>query len=102
MGKKLYVGNLGFSVSDSDLQQLFSTHGSILSAKVIMDRDTNRSKGFGFVEMSSEGEAQAAIAALDGKDHGGRVLKVNEAKPKTARTAAAGAPAMAGIANSPW
>lgn len=85
MGKKLYVGNLAFSVSDSDLQEMFSPHGSILSAQVIMDRDTGQSKGFGFVEFSSDGEAQAAIAALDGKDHGGRALKVNEAKPKESR-----------------
>lgn len=85
MGKKLYVGNLAFSVGDSDLQQLFSPHGNILSAQVIMDRDTGQSKGFGFVEFSSDGEAQAAIAALDGKDHGGRALKVNEAKPKENR-----------------
>jgi RNA recognition motif-containing protein len=85
MGKKLYVGNLGYSVSDSDLQQLFSPHGGITSAQVIMDRDTGQSKGFGFVEMSSDGEAQAAIAALNGKEHGGRALKVNEAKPKESR-----------------
>jgi len=90
MGKKLYVGNLAFSVSDSDLQELFSAHGSILSAQVIMDRDTGQSKGFGFVEMSSDGEAQAAIAALDGKDHGGRALKVNEAKPKENRSGGGG------------
>jgi len=101
MGKKLYVGNLGFGVSDSDLQQLFSPHGAILSAKVIMDRDTNQSKGFGFVEMTDEGEAQAAMTALDGQDHGGRALKVNEAKPR-AKAVAAGAAPMAGIANSPW
>lgn len=82
MGKKLYVGNLGYDVSDADLQQLFSEHGTIVSAQVIMDRDTNRSKGFGFVEMSSDGEAKAAVTALDGKDHSGRALKVNEAKPK--------------------
>ena len=85
MGKKLYVGNLAFSVSDSDLQEMFSPHGNILSAQVIMDRDTGQSKGFGFVEFSADGEAQAAIAALDGKDHGGRALKVNEAKPKESR-----------------
>ncbi len=90
MGKKLYVGNLGFSVSDSDLQTLFSPHGSILSAQVIMDRDTGQSKGFGFVEMSADGEAQAAIAALDGKDHAGRALKVNEAKPKENRSGGGG------------
>ena len=101
MGKKLYVGNLGFGVSDSDLQQLFSPHGAILSAKVIMDRDTNQSKGFGFVEMTDEGEAQAAMTALDGQDHVGRALKVNEAKPR-AKVAAASTAPMAGIANSPW
>lgn len=85
MGRKLYVGNLGFNVSNTDLEQLFSSHGSILSAQVIMDRTTGQSKGFGFVEMSSDSEAQAAIAALDGQDHGGRALKVNEAKPKENR-----------------
>lgn len=85
MGKKLYVGNLGFSVSDSDLQQLFSPHGSIVSAQVIMDRDSGQSKGFGFVEMGSDAEAQAAIAALDTTQHGGRALKVNEAKPRESR-----------------
>lgn len=85
MGKKLYVGNLGFSVSDSDLQQLFSPHGSIVSAQVIMDRDSGQSKGFGFVEMGSDAEALAAIAALDTTQHGGRALKVNEAKPRESR-----------------
>jgi cold-inducible RNA-binding protein len=90
MGKKLYVGNLGFNVSDSDLQQLFSAHGTITSAQVIIDRDTNQSKGFGFVEMGSDGEAQAAIAALDGKEHGGRALKVNEAKPRENRPGGGG------------
>ena len=101
MGKKLYVGNLAYSVSDFDLQQLFSAHGSILSAKVIMDRDTSQSKGFGFVEMANDGEAQAAIAALDGKDHGGRALKVNEAKAR-ATVATTGSPAIAEVANAPW
>jgi RNA recognition motif-containing protein len=90
MSKKLYVGNLGFSVSESDLQTLFSPHGSILSAQVIMDRDTGQSKGFAFVEMGSDTEAQAAIVALDGKDHGGRALKVNEAKPKENRSGGGG------------
>lgn len=86
MSKKLYVGNLDVSVSDSDLRQLFSRHGSILSAKVVLDRDTNQSKGFGFVELATEGEARAAITALNGKDHGGSALNVREAKlrPKTA------------------
>ena len=83
MGKKLYVGNLSYSVSDSDLQQMFAAHGTVESAQVIMDRDTGRSKGFGFVEMGSEQEAQAAIAALSGKEHDGRALTVNEARPKT-------------------
>ena len=85
MGKKLYVGNLGFNVSNSDLEQLFSAHGGILSAQVITDRTTGQSKGFGFVEMNSDGEAQAAIAALDGQEHDGRALKVNEAKPRAPR-----------------
>jgi RNA recognition motif-containing protein len=82
MGKKLYVGNLGYDVSNTDLEQLFTPHGTVDSANVIMDRDTGRSKGFGFVEMGSDSEAQAAVSALDGKDHGGRALKVNEAKPR--------------------
>lgn len=90
MGKKLYVGNLSFSVSDSDLQQLFSAHGNVASAQVIIDRDTNRSKGFGFVEMSSDQEAAAAISALDGQEHNGRALKVNEAKPKESRPGGGG------------
>src|SRR3954463_8571980 len=83
MGKKLYVGNLNYSVTDSDLMKLFEPHGTVESAQVIMDRDTGRSKGFGFVEMSSDAEAQAAIAAMNGQDSGGRALTVNEAKPKT-------------------
>jgi len=86
MGRKLYVGNLGYEVSSSDLQQIFAPHGTVDSAQVIMDRDTNRSKGFGFVEMSSDQEAQAAISALDGQTHGERALKVNEAKPRESRT----------------
>src|SRR6266705_2465458 len=83
MGKKLYVGNLGYSVTDSDLMKMFEPHGTVESAQVIMDRDTGRSKGFGFVEMKSDQEAQAAIAALNGQDSGGRALTVNEARPKT-------------------
>jgi RNA recognition motif-containing protein len=83
MGKKLYVGNLGYGVTDSDLSKMFEAHGTVQSAQVIMDRDTGRSKGFGFVEMKTEQEAQAAIAALNGKDADGRALKVNEAKPRT-------------------
>ena len=83
MGKKLYVGNLGYGLTDSDLQKLFEPHGTVRSAQVIMDRDTGRSKGFGFVEMSSDSEAQAAITALNLKEVDGRSLTVNEARPKT-------------------
>lgn len=82
MGKKLYVGNLTYGVTDSDLQQMFEAHGTVQSAQVIMDRDTGRSKGFGFVEMSSDQEAQAAIAALNSKEVDGRSLTVNEARPR--------------------
>ena len=82
MGKKLYVGNLAYGLSDSDLQAMFEPHGTVQSAQVIMDRDTGRSKGFGFVEMGSDQEAQAAIAALNGKEYEGRALTVNEARPK--------------------
>ena len=85
MGKKLYCGNLGFSVSSSDLERLCSPHGSVVSAEVIMDRDTGRSKGFGFVEMGTDTEAAAVIKNLDGTDHAGRALKVNEAKPREPR-----------------
>ena len=82
MGKRLYVGNLPYTISDSELQQLFEQHGSVTSAQVVMDRDTGRSKGFGFVEMGSDAEAQAAITALHGTEFGGRTLTVNEARPK--------------------
>ena len=82
MGKKLYVGNLSYDVNDADLQQLFAQHGTVQSANVISDKMTGRSKGFGFVEMGSDAEAQAAIAALNGKDYGGRALTVNEARPR--------------------
>jgi RNA recognition motif-containing protein len=82
MGKKLYVGNLAYGVSSSDLQQMFEAHGTVESAQVIMDRDTGRSKGFGFVEMGSDQEAQAAIDSLNGKEVDGRNLTVNEARPK--------------------
>ncbi len=85
MGKKLYVGNLGYSVSGSDLEGLFSPHGTVESAQVIEDRSTGQSKGFGFVEMGSDAEAQAAMSALDGQDHGGRAIKVIEAKPRESR-----------------
>ena len=90
MGKKLYVGNLAYTVSDSDLLRLFEAHGTVQSAQVIMDRDTGRSKGFGFVEMGSDHEAQAAIQALNGKEVEGRALTVNEAKPREDRSGARG------------
>src|SRR5438874_748983 len=82
MGKKLYVGNLTYGVTDSALEQMFAAHGTVQSAQVIMDRDTGRSKGFGFVEMGSDAEAQAAISALNGREVEGRSLTVNEARPK--------------------
>lgn len=85
MGKKLYVGNLSYDVSSSDLEQLFAQHGTVQSAQIINDRETGRSKGFGFVEMANDNEAQAAIAALNGQQHGGRALTVNEARPREER-----------------
>jgi RNA recognition motif-containing protein len=85
MGKKLYVGNMGYDVDNAALEQMFAAHGTVESAQVITDRDTGRSKGFGFVEMNSGEEATAAINALNGKDHGGRSLTVNEAKPREDR-----------------
>src|SRR5208282_5326315 len=90
MGKKLYVGNLSYSVDSSELEQLFGAHGQVVSAQIINDRDTGRSKGFGFVEMSSDGEAEAAIAALNGQQHNGRALTVNEARPKEERPGGGG------------
>lgn len=85
MGKKLYVGNLSYDVSSSDLEKMLAEYGSVQSAEVISDRTTGRSKGFGFVEMASDDEAQAAINALNGQQHGGRALTVNEAKPQVSR-----------------
>ena len=85
MGKKLYCGNLSYNVSNSDLDQIFGEYGTVQSAEVIMDRDTGRSKGFGFVEMGSDEEAQAAIAGVNGKEHDGRTLTVNEARPRENR-----------------
>jgi RNA recognition motif-containing protein len=85
MGKKLYVGNLTYGVTDSALEQLFAPFGTVESAQVIVDRDTGRSKGFGFVEMKTDQEAQAAIAALGGKEVDGRSLTVNEARPREDR-----------------
>ena len=90
MGKKLYVGNLSYDVDSSELQQLFGAHGTVQSAEVISDRMTGRSKGFGFVEMGSDEEATAAIAALNGQQHQGRALTVNEAKPREERSGGGG------------
>jgi RNA recognition motif-containing protein len=85
VGKKLYVGNLTYGVSDSTLEQLFSQFGTVQSAQVIQDRATGRSKGFGFVEMDTEAQAQAAIEGLHDQEHDGRRLTVNEAKPREDR-----------------
>ena len=85
MGNKLYVGNLPYSFRDEDLQQAFAPHGTVTSAKVMMERDTGRSKGFGFVEMGSDAEAQAAISGVNGQQYGGRGLVVNEARPMEPR-----------------
>jgi RNA recognition motif-containing protein len=85
LAKKLYVGNLTYNVNESDLEQLFSQFGTVQSAQIIVDRDTNRSKGFGFVEMDTDAQAQAAIQGLHDQDHDGRRLTVNEAKPREDR-----------------
>jgi cold-inducible RNA-binding protein len=90
VAKKLYVGNLSYGTTDSDLQALFGPHGTVQSAQVIMDRDTGRSKGFGFVEMDSGEQAQAAITALNGRDVNGRALTVNEARPREERNGRGG------------
>ncbi|MBI2769118.1 MAG: RNA-binding protein [Burkholderiales bacterium] len=90
MGNKLYVGNLPYSYRDSDMEQAFSQFGTVSSAKVMMERDTGRSKGFGFVEMSSDAEAQAAITGMNGQQVGGRGLVVNEARPMEPRAPRSG------------
>jgi RNA recognition motif-containing protein len=90
MGTRIYVGNLSFSVDDTALERLFAGHGTVHSASVITDRSTGQSKGFGFVEMSSNSEAQAAISALSGVEHDGRALTVNQAKPREDRSRAGG------------
>ncbi len=90
MGTKVYVGNLSYETSQSDLETMFGAHGTVESAQIIMDRATGRSKGFGFIEMSSDDEAKAAIGALDGNECGGRALKVNEAKPRENRSGGGG------------
>lgn len=86
MGKKIYVGNLSYNVAKNDLQQMFGAHGTVVSAQVITDRDTGRSKGFGFVEMGTDQEAQAAISALNGTNYDGRNMTVNEARPQEGRS----------------
>src|SRR5919107_1429227 len=85
MGTKLYVGNLSYQVDSSELEQLFGQHGQVVSAQIINDRDTGRSKGFGFVEMANDAEADAAVTALNGQQHNGRALTVNEARPREDR-----------------
>lgn len=96
MSNKLYVGNLGYNVSKTDLEQMFATHGAVSSAQVIMDRDSGTSKGFGFVEMGTDQEAQAAIADLNGKTVDGRALIVNEARPQEPRSGGGAARSGAG------
>ena len=90
MGKKLYVGNLTYNVNESDLEALFAQFGTVQSAQIIVDRETNRSKGFGFVEMDTDAQAQAAIQGLNASEHNGRNLTVNEAKPREARPGGGG------------
>src|SRR4051812_13426259 len=90
MGKKLYVGNLPFTATDANLQEIFAQAGTVTSAKVIMDRDSGRSKGFGFVEMSSDAEATDAIAKFNGADYDGRPMTVSEARPQAPRTGGGG------------
>ena len=90
MSKKLYAGNLSYNVDNAGLEQLFTEFGQVSTAEVIVDRSTGRSKGFGFVEMSSDQEAQAAIDGLSGKEHDGRALTVNEARPRESRSGGGG------------
>src|SRR5215217_5893110 len=90
MGSKLYVGNLSYDVTNADLNTMFASHGTVSSAEIIQDRDTGRSKGFGFVQMGSDQEAQAAISALNGQQQNGRALTVNEAKPREDRPRSGG------------
>jgi RNA recognition motif-containing protein len=90
LAKKLYVGNLTYNVNESDLEALFAPFGTVQSAQIIVDRETNRSKGFGFVEMSTDAECQAAIQGLNEREHDGRNLTVNEAKPRESRPSGGG------------
>jgi RNA recognition motif-containing protein len=96
MGSKLYVGNLSYNVDSTQLEQLCAAHGTVRSAEVIADRETGRSKGFGFVQMGTDEEAQAAIAGLNGQEHDGRALTVNEAKPREERPRSGGGFARSG------
>ncbi len=100
MAKKLYVGNLGYGVSSSALETMFAAFGTVQSAQVIEDRDTGRSKGFGFVEMGSDQEAQAAIQGLNGQEQDGRPLTVNEARPRESRARGAAAAAVDAVADA--
>jgi len=100
MGKKLYCGNLSYNVASSDLEQMFSQYGAVKSAEVINDRDTGRSKGFGFVEMNNDQEAQAAIEGLNMREHDGRTLTVNEARPREDRGGRGGGGGRGGYAGS--
>ncbi|QEH35932.1 RNA recognition motif (RRM, RBD, or RNP domain) [Aquisphaera giovannonii] len=90
MSRKLFVGNLTYNVNESELEALFAPFGTVQSAQIVVDRDTNRSKGFAFVEMASEGESRAAIEGLDGQAHDGRNLTVNEARPRVSRSPGGG------------
>lgn len=102
MNNKLYVGGLAYSVTDGQLQELFSAHGSVESAKVIADKFTGQSRGFGFVEMASGSEAQAAISALNGTQYEGRSLVVNEAKPQASRNGGGGRDNRSGGGRNRW
>ena len=102
MGTRIYVGNLDYGVGDSDLEKMFAPHGTVQSAQVVMDRDTGRSKGFGFVEMGSDEEAQAAIAALNGKEIEGRTITVNEARPREGGSRGGGGGGGGGFGGGGW
>lgn len=102
MGRKLYVGNLPYSATEESLTEKFSACGTVDSAKLITDRDTGRSKGFGFVEMATDAEAQAAIDSLDGTDYDGRPMKVNEARPQQKRPGGGGGRGGHGGGGSRW
>ena len=102
MGNKLYVGNLSYNVRDDDLQQAFAQYGTVSSAKVMMDRDTGRSKGFGFVEMGSDPEAQAAINGMNGQALDGRAIVVNEARPREERPGGFGGGSRGGPKTTKW